>query len=245
MDTISLAIGSAGTALLAVTLVGMLVRGRWASWYSFAAYVAAVTASSLAFLAWPSLYNEDIWAVHVNVVNVLRFAVALELAARTFRAFPGARSALRPVLLAVLLVTLALVSGVSGADLDYRTFLREQQPRLLNGSVWLYTAIAGLILWYRLPIARFPKTVLLSYVPYLFFELVYLHVFVERGWEVHAVGYANQAAYLVLAAWWAWAAWRLDPPSRPGSTGDPSSLPDPDRITYSVPGAADRSHRVA
>lgn len=213
MDAIGLVIGVAGTILLAVTLAGMIQRRRWASWYSFTLYVAVIAISTTAFLLEPSLYNEDMWAAHLNVVNVIRFMVALELAARTFRAFPGARSTLRPVLLVVLVVTLILVAGTSRHDLDYRTFLQEQQPRLLNGNVWLYTAIAGLILWYRLPIARFQKSILLTYVPYLFFELVYLHVFVERGWESKPVGYVNQAAYLLMVGVWAWSAWRGDPPT--------------------------------
>ena len=40
-------------------------------------------------------------------------------------------------------------------------------PRLLNGTMWLFASLAILILWYRLPVHWFPKTILLSYVPYL------------------------------------------------------------------------------
>ena len=72
----------------------------------------------------------------------------------------------------------------------------------------MFTAIAALILWYRLPVAPLHKSVLLGYVPYLLFQLVYLHLLVARSWENRAIGYLNQAAYLVLVSHWAWTAWR-------------------------------------
>jgi hypothetical protein len=215
VDRITLLIGLAGTALLVATLAGLIWRRRWASCYSFTLYISAMALATGTFLAVPSLYNEIMWTVHLNVVNMLRYAVAIELAMRTFRSFPGATSTLRLVLLFVLVVTLILVTRIPRADVDYRAFLQDQQPRLLNGVVWLYTSIAALILWYRLPIAPFHKSILLPYVPYLFFQLVYLHVFVERGWENPLLGYVNQMAYLVLVACWTRAAWRGEGP-RPG-----------------------------
>ena len=35
--------------------------------------------------------------------------------------------------------------------------MADLQPRVLNGSIWLFTAIAALILWYRLPVDPFHK----------------------------------------------------------------------------------------
>jgi hypothetical protein len=219
-------IGLAGVGLLLLTLAGLVVRGRWTQWYSFAVYLPVIAAFSLAFVVLPGLWTWEVWFVQANVLNALRFAVALELAARTFRAFPGARSTLRPVMLLVLIVTFAMVAAFPWSAVDYQSFLEELQPRLLNGTVWLFTAIAGLILWYRLPVAPFHKAVLLAYVPYLLFELVFLRGFVARSWQVPALGYLNQAAYLLLVAYWARVAWRAEAPSRlaPG----PPDEQDPD-----------------
>jgi hypothetical protein len=219
-------IGLGGVALLLLTLAGLIVRGRWSQWYAFALYLPVVSGFSLAFVVLPSLWTWEVWFVQANVLNVLRFAVALELAARTFRAFPGARSTLRPVMLVVLVVTFAMLAAFPWSAVDYVSFLEELQPRLLNGTVWLFTAIAALILWYRLPVASFHKSVLLAYVPYLLFELVFLRVFVARSWQVPALGYLNQAAYLLLVAYWARVAWRAEVPSQvagPGSPGEPDT----------------------
>lgn len=199
-----------GTVQLLVVMAGIVWRGRWQSWYSFTLYLVLVIVNSTIVLADPSLWAPGPWMFYLTAVGVMRFAVAIELALRVFRRFPGARATLGPVLLFVLVVTLVLVVNHTPAQADYATFLREFEPRLLNGQLWLYTWIAGLILWYRLPIAAFHKEALLPYVPYLLFQVVYLHAFVERSWTIPAVGWINQAAYLVTAHFWMRAAWRVD-----------------------------------
>jgi hypothetical protein len=214
-------IGLAGVGLLLLTLAGLVVRRSWSQWYAFTLYLPVVCAFSLAFLVKPDLWTWDVWFVQENVLNALRFAVALELAARTFRAFPGARSTLRPVMLLVLLVTFAMVAAFPWSAVDYESFLEELQPRLLNGTVWLFTAIAGLILWYRLPVAPLHKAILLGYVPYLLFQLVYLRVFVALSWKHRVLGYINQAAYLLLVSYWAHVAWRANVPTRVARPGSP------------------------
>lgn len=216
MSLTAKAIGLAGVALLLLTLAGLVVRGRWRQWYAFALYLPVIAAFSAAFVFLPDLWTPEVWYVQANVLNALRFAVALELAARTFRAFPGARSTLRPVMLLVLIVTFAMLVAFPWSAVEYQSFLEELQPRLLNGTVWLFTAIAALILWYRLPVAPLHKSVLLAYVPYLLFELLFLRVLVARSWQVPALGYLNQAAYLLLVAFWARVAWRADVKSGAG-----------------------------
>ena len=216
MSLTAKAIGLAGVALLLLTLAGLVVRGRWRQWYAFALYLPVIAAFSAAFVFLPELWTPEVWYVQANVLNALRFAVALELAARTFRAFPGARSTLRPVMLLVLILTFGMLVAFPWSAVEYQSFLEELQPRLLNGTVWLFTAIAALILWYRLPVAPLHKSVLLAYVPYLLFELLFLRVFVARSWQVPALGYLNQAAYLLLVAFWARVAWRVDVKSGAG-----------------------------
>jgi hypothetical protein len=212
-------IAVAGVALLLVTFAGLIVRGRWRQWYAFALYLPVMAGFSLVFVAWPDVWTPSGWVVQANVLNAVRFAVALELAARTFRSFPGARSTLRPILLILLIFTFAAVTAFPSSALDYETFLNDLQPRLLNGTVWLFTAIAALILWYRLPVAPLHKSILLGYVPYLLFQLVYLRAFVTRSWQLPLLGYLNQAAYLLLVSHWAWVAWRADVPLRTDRPG--------------------------
>jgi hypothetical protein len=85
-------------------------------------------------------------------------------------------------------------------------------PRIVNGTVWLFSGLAALILWYRLPLKPFYKRVVLSYVPYLFISTVVMTLLAKRGWEKGAnIQYLNQLAYVALLAYWNYAIWRDDP----------------------------------
>lgn len=200
-----------GTALLAVVLVGTLGRGHYRTWYSFTCFVLAVLVTSVLMLFWPArFYEQDFWRAKETLHDFLRFAMALELAIRTFRSFPAALSTLRWVTLMVLAATLVAVVSVAGTAVDDTAFLTQLRPRVMNGSIWLFTAIAALILWYRLPIRPFHKAILLSYVPYLLVFTVAMNalgaVGWERGWPVR---YANQVAYAVMLVYWSYAAWMV------------------------------------
>jgi hypothetical protein len=227
-------IGYAGTAALAVLLAGVLVRRRYRAWYLFALFLSVMLLSTVMMAIWRArFYTTEFWQIKETALNFIRFAMALELAYRAFRAFPGALATARWALLFVLGVTFAAVV-VSGGGADYESFLGEIQPRVLNGSIWLFTAIAAIILWYRLPVDQFQKSVLLSYVPFLLIFTVCMNVLGaagRAGWE-HAwpVRYGNQLAFLGLMVYWARAAWRLveeptPPTARPPEV--PSSLHEP------------------
>jgi hypothetical protein len=210
----------AATVALLATLAGLLVRGGFRLWYAFTLYPPVMAAFTLTFLLRPSWYRPVPYLLQMNVVNVVRLAMALELAGRTFRAFPGARSTLRATLLVLLLAILLVVMGVPTSTNDYRALLTDMQPRLLNGTVWIFTAIAVLILWYRLPVAALHKSILMPYVPFLLWDAVFFKAFLPHAWNGTAMGYFNQAIYLALVSHWAWVAWRVDVRSK-------TTLPDP------------------
>jgi hypothetical protein len=214
-----------GTALLALALAGIIARRRYRVWLFLALFLTVTLASTVMMLAWPErFYTSVFWQAKETALNLMRFAMALELAWRTFRAFPGALATVRWALLFVLAVTFLAVVAVSGSGTNYQSFLAELHPRVLNGSIWLFTAIAALILWYRLPVDPFHKSVLLSYVPYLLVFTVTMNVLGSLGrvgWERGTPAmYLNQIAYLALMVHWAWAAWRrAQAPARPQHTG--------------------------
>ena len=219
-----------GILVLAIVVAGMIVRGRYRFWWFFFLFLAVTLVSSLVIMAWPSrFYTSAFWEGKETVSNFIRFAMALELAYRTFRAFPGALATARWSLLFVLLVTLAGVL-FSGGGHDYQSFLSDVHPRVLNGSIWLFTAIATIVLWYRLPVHPFHKAVLLSYVPYLLVFSVCMNLLGSAGaagWErLWAVRYLNQISYVLLTIYWARAAWRrVEQPTR--SPGVSASLHQP------------------
>ena len=211
-------IGHAGTLALAVVVAGVLARRRYRVWFFFALFLAVTLASAVMIGAWPGRFHtHDFWQAKETALNFLRFGMAIELAYRTFRSFPGALATLRWTLLFVLVTTWVTVVAVSGGGVDFRSFMADLHPRVLYGSIWLFTAIAALILWYRLPVQAFHKAVLLSYVPFLLLFTVTMNALgsVSRdrlGW----LSYLYQIAYLALLVNWARAAWRrMEAPTRP------------------------------
>lgn len=210
MTPLAKVIGLASTLLLLTTLAGLVVRGHWRAWYSYALYLALLPFFTLLYLLDERFYAKNVWMVQETLVNAVRFAMALELAGRTFRAFPGARSTLNMVVTVIVATTLGLALPSYDPEHDYVNFVVNLQPRLLSGSVWLFTAIAALILWYRLPVLPFRKAVLLSYLPYLIVCTAFLNLLREYGWDRSQIlQYGNQVVYLALGAFWVRTAWTL------------------------------------
>ena len=227
MTPFQAAIGYAGTAFMFATLVGLIARQRYREWWSFSLYLLFDTVYALLIAVWPERFHRPApWMLNESISSLLRFVAALELAYRTFRGFPGAMARLRVVLLTVIGFTLAVVLAATPARLDYMAFMGHVHPRVVNGSVWLFTAIAALILWYRLPVRLFSKRILLSWVPYLLVFAVAMNGLGAIGWERGlALDYLRQVAYLALVAYWAYAAWQ------------PARLPvfEPARVTAGLP----------
>ena len=220
-------IGYAGTVALAAVLAGVVSRRRYRVWYFFALFLAVSLVSTLMIAAWPGrFYTRGFWQAKETTLNLLRFGMALELAYRTFRAFPGAFVTMRWALLFVLVVTFAVVL-FSGGGSDYRSFMAELHPRVLNGTIWLFAAIAALILWYRLPVNAFHKSVLMSYVPFLLVFTVTMNALGSVSADrLVWLSYLYQLAYLGLMVHWARAAWRrVEVPSQPPERRTPLREP--------------------
>ena len=210
-------------------LTGLVVRRRYAACYSFFLQLVAVLASDLLLVFWPDpFYTKKFWLIKDSVLYLLALVIAVELTIRTFRAFPGAHWTARRLLFAILALTTALaVLAFPREPSDITSTLAEQvYPRLLNGAVWLFTGIAALILWYRLPVDPLHKAILIGFVPYLIVFTVVLNWLHTFGWEQLAerLSYLESSAYLLVVAYWAYAAWH---PSRV-----PAQAPEP--VAYAV-----------
>lgn len=210
MTAVQFLLGASGTLALCAALAGVIARERYREWWVFSLYLSLASVYGLLILASPERYlTPTLWMANENILNLIRFGMALELAYRTFRDFPGALARVRAASLGVIGVTLVVVLAATPPQLDYVTFVAQVHPRVLNGSVWLLTAIAALVLWYRLPVRPFHKKILLSYLPFLLTFTVAVNAFGALGWERGlAINYFNQVAYLSLTAFWAWAAWQ-------------------------------------
>jgi hypothetical protein len=204
-------IGVLAELILVALLAGLVVRRRYGACVSFTVYLVAVLAPEILISGWPERFHRwDFWIVKETVHNLLKFAIALELAIRTFQAFPGARATARAVVLLVVLLTLAGILAVPVEPAaDFPELASQLHPRILNGTIWLFTAIAGVILWYRLPVDPFHKAILIGFVPYLLVFTVAMNALASIGWHIQTlVGYAHPVAYLLLLGYWTHAAWR-------------------------------------
>lgn len=160
---------------------------------------------------WPArFYNASFWMLKQGVYDVLKMALALELAWRTLGEFPGAWRTARVVLLALLGLSTAALFLLTPRS-SYRT-LWEWQPSVATAAVWLLTATALLVVWYQVPIHDFQRAIMLGLAPYLLVFVTLLDLLRRHGWKVRAeVGLADSLAYMGVVFFWAWAAWRRSP----------------------------------
>lgn len=204
---------SLGLFALCATIAGLLRHRRYRVCQMFLLYLLAVLVTDLLPTVWPARFHTgSFWLVREPIHDVLRFAVALELADRTFRAFPGARSTARALLLLFVVTSLVSVVGAAWALPplpEYSEILTRLQPPLLMGTIWLLMGIAALILWYRLPVDPMHKAILLGWVPYLLVFSAGLELARRYGWEqfLSPLNYVHTTAYLLLLSYWARAAW--------------------------------------
>jgi hypothetical protein len=209
MGTFQLTIALLVLITILIVLGGLLARRRYDVAYTFTFYLAVVFGTDLLAILWPGTFYKKAFFLHKeNALNALRFGVGLELMYRTFRAFPAAHRTARAVVLVVLCLTLVAAVGATPDQADAHNLVTQVQPRVLSATVWLFTALAALILWYRLPVESFHKAILLGWVPYLLIFSAALNYVGEYGPQfITITNYVHTLAYLGLLAYWARSAW--------------------------------------
>jgi hypothetical protein len=218
MSGIQLVIAHAVKLALLVLLVGIVRRGRVAQCLSFAAYVLTILLGNSLVSFWPSrFYTPSFWVIKQGAYDLLKMAVALELAWRAFGAFPGAMRVARPVLLGLLTAS-TLVLAVLTPPSSYLT-VWEWQPGIATAALWLLVATALMVVWYQVPIGDWQRAIMLGLAPYLLVFVGLLGLLRAHGWgHHHLIATTETLAYLGLVTFWAWAAWRASP-ARPRPAG--------------------------
>lgn len=194
---------------LVALLVGMSVRGRILRCWTFFVYVVAVLlGNSLSTLLPALFFNASFWTLKQGVYDVLKAAIAIELAARAFAAFPGAWRTARAVLAALLGASTVWVAWLTPRSYE---MLWEWQPRAVTAAVWLLTATALLVVFYQVPIGDWQRAILLGYAPYLLVFVTAMSVLRRHGWAAReGASLLDATGYLAVVLFWAWAAWRRD-----------------------------------
>jgi hypothetical protein len=201
--------------LVLLTLAGIVARHRARLCWSLVAYLSSILVSNTLISLWPdTFFVASFYLLKQALYDCLRLAIAVELTYRTFQAFSGAESTARRVVFALLALTsIALIgvpSGLSGGGPAlYAAAFKEWEPRVMTGTIWLMNGLAVLVIWYRVPIHAYHKAILLGFVPYLLIFTTLLRLLQIYGWDVlPLIQSAEPAAFLLLMAWWAYAAWQ-------------------------------------
>lgn len=211
-------LGALSVLLVAAVLAGLTRRGRLRLTYSWPAYLGIVGISECLITGWPSVFwNWYFWVSKELLLGVFKLALGLEIGALAFQRFPGART-VAGTLSAVILAGTALLLGLGSgrATTTLAAVALEAHSRLSHATALLLIALGFLVLWYRVPVHRLQRAVLRGLSAYL---LVFsgsmrgLFEMLDPGqrafWEV--LTKLDGVAYVLMLAYWAWEAWRLDP----------------------------------
>jgi hypothetical protein len=205
--------------LFATVAVGLVARKRWRLTWFFDAYVGLGLVVIPMMVLWPHQFYRQWFVLGLETIaSVFKFGIAIEVAWRTFRPFPGARVQAFVVALGILVVT-AIAATAAPMDADpweWEIVAGQLFPRVKTGTLWLMAAILILAHWYHVPTHPFHATVLTSFVLYLGVTSAILWV---QSAGVGAATYGMNRGLidllpvvvdLLAECYWAYAAWRPD-----------------------------------
>jgi hypothetical protein len=210
-------------AFLAVVILWGMIRHRLHRLcWTFAAYLGVVGFGNTLMAAAPAtFYNWDFWQAKDLAYTTLTLLVALEIAALSFQAFPGAKKRARQISIVILVATLAAVvwlpekpsTNAISNNLQVLLYV-EVQPRLSHGTAMLFATVWALVLWYVIPLHRWHRAILRGLAPYMLATTIIVRLLATWGSKARLwVGYADSVAYLAVLTYWAWEAWRDQPPA--------------------------------
>jgi hypothetical protein len=200
-----------------LALAGIIGRRRYTTCFLFPVYLLAILVGNALPSFWPeTFYTQWFWILKQGVYDLLKLGVGLELAFRIFRTFPGThRRALMACATVLGITTVGIITSNIPIQASQKILLTEWYPRVAAGTIWLLTAIVGLVVWYRLPVERFHRAILLGFSSFLLVTTTLVNILGRWGYDqlVTLLGSVATLAYLAVMAWWAWAA--LTPDGEP------------------------------
>ncbi len=201
-------VAAAVNVCMILCLFGLVRTGRWKCSYCFTVYVVGIVVLEPLQTWYPSRFHVwTYWLAKQSLYEALRVGIALELAYRAFRWFPGAK---RPASLLVLAVLGTMGFGISTVDNrgDVRIFLLSVFAHLSLGTLWLM-GVTWVIVWrYAVLLYPFHRGLLASIAPYVavFSGLSHLFSLIHKDARIYLAVF-DPLAYLALSVWFAWIAW--------------------------------------
>jgi len=196
---------------IVVVLLAVALRRRDRDCWSFPVYLVLVLIGDTLVSVWPDrFYVAWFWYLQQSLWDVAKLCIALEIAFRAFRVFPGARPVVQALLVLVMSGTTAAIVSLP-SRLSHDAVVFDWEPRVLTGTIWLMTAVTMVVVYYRLPIRSFQLAILTGFVPYLLVFVTLLNVLRHHGWQLRPwINAVDATAYLAVVLYWSWAAWRRE-----------------------------------
>jgi hypothetical protein len=189
------------------TLAGLVACGRARHCWSFVAYLCALVTCETLYVGLQSrFYTAEFWMVKQALYDTLRTVVALEMAWRVVRAFPGALRTARWAALALLVgATAVLATGPHRARYEV---MFTWQPRVVACTAMLFTLTALLVAWYHLPIQAFHRSIMGGFAIYSAFFATLLSLLQRWGWGLRVVvNTIDGLVFLAVTLWWMRTSW--------------------------------------
>jgi hypothetical protein len=207
----------AGAVMLAMagTLAGLVARGRARHCWSFVVYLCAVITCDVLVLTQPHrFFTQEFYIAKQGMYDILRTVVALEMAWRVVRAFPGALRAARWAALALLAgATGILAMGPHRAGYEV---IFAWQPRVVACTALMFALTALLVAWYHLPIRAIHRSIMGGFAIYSAFFATLVSLLRDWGWgyRVH-IATAQTLVFLAVCLWWLRTAWAREEETMP------------------------------
>jgi hypothetical protein len=196
--------------MLLVSLAGLIRSGRWKLAPTFLVYLLAVLTMEAVYVWYPSrFYGWPYWHLKQTVYDAAKLALAVDLAARICREFPGARVATSRWLLLVLLAT-AVGLVLRPWQHDFLLMVTgDLHARAVIGTLWLLVATFFAVRHYHLIVHPLHTGLLVGFGAYLAVWGILLRLMFVEGWAALDLWTRlDPPAYLAFSAWLAWVAWR-------------------------------------
>jgi len=192
---------------VAGTLAGLVTTGRARHCLSFVVYLTALLTCETLTVIWQAdFYTAEFWMRKQVLYDVLRTVVALEMAWRVVRAFPGALRTARWSALALLVRAIAILA--TGPHRAPYEVIFTWQPRVVASTAVLFTLTALLVAWYHLPIRAIHRAIMGGFAIYSAFFVTILGLLQRWGWEFRPIINAIEStALLGVTLWWMRTAW--------------------------------------
>ena len=190
-----------------VTLPGIIWNGRVRECWSYLGYLLFLTFSAFCVLTWPqTFYRWDWWMAKRAVFDALKAGIAIELALRAVAVFPGAKARLQVAMVVTLAASTALIATGPGHR-DYAA-VWTWQPTINSVTIWLFFVTALVVIYYRLPVSVWHRTLVVVFSLKLFFFTVLINILAHAGWRARpwvnvADGLSDVTVSLVVA-FFAW-----------------------------------------